>query len=532
MIRKTVFLLILWISTCLFGQYKPDRDGWNFYNFLMTTDSVQLWKIYSQSFLGVGNTYEAASLDDQLFFDLVIKKYAGKANCFGLSLLSLLCYKEGGHLGACSPVYDYEGDLSNSKSGPDMDQIRESVGIMHLRQLTQSMLTQIVSLIGDANFCDPTHAFGVAVEGLSSKDYPLLSFLPSDPSAISSATGGDHEAHTIVPLSTSDTPTESRIYVYDSNFPYSRHKNFYEGPTARNYLLIDKSSSTKDWKYPYNYVAHPDSYGWAGSSAGPWTFIVTNMSKGRYRDNHPLNASYLLGQIGTLIFAGDGHVSQISDQDGHKLYKWQAGQRKLERDPLRKTTSVISWPFFTGRAGPPGEVYFIHDMTGKSYQFEIDGKGRNYRCTVLLPGNTLDLAVGSAAPGLDTLKLSAIGSNRQSTSLGTQRDLSKVDMEVFRRLPGEAIGRSFKVSDLRVRKQAPVLWSLVDNLNALQMQCDKADLNYQLEISQTFDKKTVKLPKQMVNTPAGKSQILRPDDWQDLQKSKLEVETKELKKLR
>jgi|GEM_PF-3500953 len=526
--KISVCLVLLLLAIDLKAQYRPNRDGWNFYNFLLTTDSTKLWQIYSKAFLGVAADYSSASVDDQTFFDLVIMRYAGHADCFGMSALSAICYKEGGHLSVCSPAYDYEGDLSGSHSGPDMELVRESIGVMHLRQLTQPVLEEIVDMVNDANYCQPSHHFGVIQSGLASGDYPLLSFMPSSIDAIEGATGSGQEAHTIVPISTSTVGSHSRIYVYDPNRPYSQWQSFYDGATAINYLDIDNSSSTKHWKYPADFnPSDASSYGWEGGSNDDWTFIATNISDSKYKDNHPLSASWLLGQIGTLIFSGDGGINQISDDQGHKFYKWTSGRQEFEKDPARRTQDIVRWPFFAGKDGQRGEVYFFRHGGGRNLNIEVDSKGRAYDCRFLLKDNSIALAVGSGGSGKDTLRVQSISTGKQALQIGSQRDLANVRLNLYRCSSQYHVSRLYRLSEMTVAKESPVRFSLVDQMDSLKVESIKSDVPYSLEISQTLNGKISRSARQQFIVPAGKGHAVSPSDWQNLDKSKIEIKVKE-----
>lgn len=114
-------LFMMGLASLLFAkgnQYQLDQDSWNFMNFKVTKDPTKLWKLYSKSFLGIAvdsSKYYSSDAEMVFFNELIKKFFAGHPSCYGMSLLSLLCFKEGVHLGVCSPVYDYEGDLSGFK---------------------------------------------------------------------------------------------------------------------------------------------------------------------------------------------------------------------------------------------------------------------------------------------------------------------------------------------------------------------------------------------------------------------------------
>ena len=523
-----IFSCIVLIGTLGFSQYQPNPDSWNFYNFDMTEDEAELWDLFSKAFLGVAQTMATASAEDLIFFDKVIRPYGGHGNCFGMSLLSLICYREGGHLGACSPVYKYEGDLSASESGPDLDIIRESIGIMHLRQLSQPMISKLIDLFNDENWNDPEYAYGKIGHLLSSGDLPLLSFMPSSIAAIE-AMGAGAEAHTVVPYKCEDTGDYYRIHVYDPNFPYRTETGFYTGTTKKNYIDIDKFSPIHPWKYPPDYDFATTSYGWNGSTSGPWTIIASSVSKAKYKTNHPLNAGFITGEIGTLIFSSGGSVKQVTDDEGRNFYKQVAGKIEFEKNPAKKTNNIIRWPFFHGKSNSQ-DVYFVRDMSGHTYDIQVDSQTTGYTCRMLLHGNIITLQSGQSQAGLDNLQIKSIGTQKQAIEISSNRPLTNVALELFRRLPDKKTTRTFKISELNIIKNSPVVVNLVDNLRSLQVESQKAAISYRVELLQRFKGKVTKITPQKVSSPAGQVQTISPTNWKDLKKAKINVKTRKLLK--
>jgi hypothetical protein len=521
-----ILILIIMIFPRLNAQYQPNPDGWNFYNYLMTTDEDELWDIFSKAFLGVAETRAQASVDDVTFYDLVIANYAGHASCFGMSLLSLICYHEGGHLGVCGPVYKYEGGLT-VHDGPDLDVVRESISIMHLRQLSQPMISKLIDLFNDTNWNDPEYAYNQIKTSLASHDYPLLSFMPSSIEAIE-ALGEGAEAHTVVPFSTSETATHYRIFIYDPNFPYSENTDFYSGATQRNYIDIKKSGWTHDWKYPADYnPSDPDSYGWNGSTSGPWTFLATNVSDAKYKDNHPLSAGYLTGQLGTLIFSSGSSAEQIEDEEGRKFFKGSGPSLELENDPAKKTDNIIKWPFFHGK-GETEELYFMKDVSGKDYIIDIASRSSGYECQFLLKGKSVSLNVGRGSAGKDNLKLKTIGTLNQSIEISSERELKEVEMEFTVRLPDGKTDRKFIISDLNIKARSPVSIKVTDMNRSLQVESTETSLAYLLELKQISRDSEIKMAPTRVTVPKGQIQIVQPRDWNKLEAEELEIKEREI----
>jgi len=521
-----IILLTIMILPSLKGQYQPNPDGWNFYNYLMTEDDDELWDIYSKAFLGVAEDKSMASVDDLAFYEAVISMYAGHASCFGMSLLSLICYHEGGHLGVCGPVYQYEGGLA-VHNGPDLDVVRESISIMHLRQLTQPMISKLIDLFNDVNWNDPEYAYNQIQLHLADQDYPMLSFMPSSIAAIE-ALGDGAEAHTVVPYDTDDTGTHYRIYIYDPNFPYSENADFYTGTTKRNYIDIQKSGLSHDWKYPSDYnPADPTSYGWNGSTSGPWTFLATTVSDAKYKDNHPFSVGYITGELGTLIFSSGGTAEQITDEEGNNFYKGSGSTLEIEKDPNKKTDNIVRWPFFHGKENLQ-ELYFIKDVNGKDYSIDIASESKGYECNFMLKGKSISLKTGAGSEGKDNLKLKTIGTINQVIELSSERDLRNVELELNVRLPDGKTDRKFIISDLNVKKFAPVSIKVADMNRSLQVESPETDLEYMLELKQIHKGSEIKMAPQRITVPKGQIQIMKPLNWNKLNEEELQIKKKEL----
>ncbi len=522
--KKLIFLLIMVCYVIsLTAQYQPEPDGWSFYNYLMTTDEDELWDLYSMAFLGIAEEKSEASVDDELFFDLVISNYGGHASCFGMSLLSLICYREGGHLGVCSPVFEYEGsvvkDASNHYTGPDLDIVRQSISIMHLRQLSLPMIDKLIGLFNNHDWSDPLYAYNQIEPSIGSYDYPLLSFMPSSFQAIEEL-GPEKEAHTVVPYACEDTGSTYRIYIYDPNKPYNVEAEFYDTPTRTNYLEIDKSGANHEWKYPADYDG--TNYGWEGSSLGPWTFIATNISDAKYKTTHPLSAGYLTDKLGTLIFAGGGSASQIKDEEGKQFYSYSGGSMEIEKDPARKTNNIIRWPFFHGD-DQASELYFVKDPNGKDYTIEIEAKSQPYECTFLQGGDEIKLKVGSVRGGSDKLAIKKIGTSNQEVELSSRRKLEQVSLEIGVKLPNKEAKRYFKVSKLDIEKDAPVRMKLSAAKDAMEVKSEIRKINYQLDLKQVEKGNVIEMAPQQMMVEPGTIQKIKPLDWNNLKKETIQI---------
>ncbi len=529
-----ILLCIIWVAVSIGADFNPRTDGWNFYNFLMTTDNTKLWGLYSKAFLGVANTYSLAAVEDQLFFDLVISRYAGHANCFGMSNLAIICYKEGGHLSVCSPVSTYEGDLNpNTTLGPDLEMVRESIGIMHLRQLTQKMISLLIERFGDSKWDKPNEAFGQIKTEIATYGASLVSFMPASIEAAEGAMGGGQEAHTVVAYKTEESPGSFyKIYVYDPNRPYSVSNSFYEGSSKINFIYVNASSSTLDWHYPNDYPPGTNGYGWQGSSTGPWTFIPSTSFDARFKDDHPLDAGYVTSQLGEIFLSGDAQVNQIEDENGKTFYKQTATGLQFEKEPSKRLQNMIRWPFFHGGKGERlPEVYFIRNPQGKSFKIQIASRSGKYDCRLLQKGNFIKMEAKGSAAGSDTLHVVSFATEEQTLNIGSARDLAEVKFELFRRLPDKTT-RTFTISEVSIAKSTPVQLQCLDYFNSLAVSSPRTEVRYKLEMAQEVAGKVVRSPVQTFSVPAGKRLLVKPVDWDHLKDSAIErVEGEVLKKV-
>jgi hypothetical protein len=92
-----VLAAALWPAAAPAQPY-AQSGGWQFDNF---KDPALPWDIYRDSFIGIPPTRDPwSSAFDVLFYDQVYKsELSKKGNCYGMSLLSLMILKKGGHLG-------------------------------------------------------------------------------------------------------------------------------------------------------------------------------------------------------------------------------------------------------------------------------------------------------------------------------------------------------------------------------------------------------------------------------------------------
>ena len=159
--RRTLLVAALALTFCpaiVQAQY-AEKNGWRFDNF---KDATLPWEIYREAFIGIPSTRDVAGSGfDVLFYDQVYETEISKdGNCFGMSLMSLMMLKKGGHLGYCVPISQYSGDVfGNPATGPSDPALKRAINIMHGHQINVPTLQHILDIIGKNKNRDGEYAF-------------------------------------------------------------------------------------------------------------------------------------------------------------------------------------------------------------------------------------------------------------------------------------------------------------------------------------------------------------------------------------
>src|SRR5947207_2722262 len=134
--KRFFIVIVVLIAVKVSAQNEPEKYGWSFRNF---GTPIFYWDIFRNAMFAIPQDSSGLTAPfDLLFYNEVFKeKLAGGAggggNCYGLSLLSIIMNKEGGHLGYCCPTNFY-GGLSGV--GPTDPKLTRAINIMHGHQVT------------------------------------------------------------------------------------------------------------------------------------------------------------------------------------------------------------------------------------------------------------------------------------------------------------------------------------------------------------------------------------------------------------
>ena len=141
------------------AQHPAEKYGWRLDNF---KDATLPWEIYRETFIGIPPTRDVAGSGfDVLFYDQIYQSELSKeGNCYGMSLMSLMMVKKGGHLGYCLPITQYSGDVfGNPSTGPSDPGLKRAINIMHGHQVNVPTLQHILDIIGKNKNRDAKYAF-------------------------------------------------------------------------------------------------------------------------------------------------------------------------------------------------------------------------------------------------------------------------------------------------------------------------------------------------------------------------------------
>lgn len=534
--KKIIIILMLTVigmggSLSHGDEFEPIDDGWYFVNWGEKTPycvgSCDLsWDLYRKTYLGIHPTHDCVSAPLDCAFYEIFKNCAEGGNCGGMSMLALALFKHGGYLGYCSPASFYTGTKS-----PDRDDLHQAINIMQARQFSVSGIENFLDVIDAGNLNNADVAFFACKTALNSGDYPVLS--------IAKDSWGD-AAHTVIPYKLDESPSgysagTKIMYIWDPNLPYDDNAANYSNASTTNHLVI---TSPTGWSY--------SSY---SGSGGGWCFCIP-MSKIMEKSRQPM-ALDMLNEALTLVFvSGTGAaVSQISDDEGHRLYKTDAdahtSRSDLETDPAKRLKGVGRWPWYgqakmlrsdVGKIGTPalgkvqpakkheqpGELYFMRRSVGNPSDLHFTFSGKKYEATISLAGNMIKINSESATRTKDIIKLSRMATAAQSLEIQTLGAQRKFNVKQVRTGATGKEWRSIDVKELNVTRSTPVTINVLGDMEAVAVSSLDKQVSFNMTLQQRFKGEVSTMAVDRLSTTPGKVLRLAPGNWETLDKTKLE----------
>jgi len=526
--KITLMLTLLIVVSLSIPLYAADEfienHTWGFRNTTYFTDgggtTVLPWEVYVRSFIGIcPDSSEAKVLCplDYAFYHAYNAAFAVAAgNCFGMSLLTNIIYKEEGHMGFCKPIYTYSGGVD----GPTSAKLCTTITVMQCHEWSHSGIMWMAENITGTHAADGNYAYEQVEYYLSMGDLPVLTIV-KDASFV---------GHTLVPYKVEEIGSKRYIYIHDSNKWIPDRQDYYDSDS--NYIEINKSSG--DWSYYWG----KDEWGvdefW-GSSSGGYIF-ATPMSVVKASSRNPLQLGGITDAMNHIFLTG-ANISQITDDEGHKFYKTSAGSHNklsdIENNSSLKMKNVFRMPMISAaargrvrsstRMKNAPEIYFAIGSGGKNLNFEIASTGKKYKFEMAGKDNIIRLSAPGGSSGKDNFEVKKLSTNNQELKLSSKRGAAKFEVELHRSVPGSKVSRIFKVTNLQAPSSSPVKLRLSEGRDALLVKGEKSPVTCNLEITQVVGGKITKMPSRTMNISGKEWQQVVPSNWNKLNGSTIKV---------
>jgi hypothetical protein len=484
------------------AQHYADRNAWHFDNF---KDAEYPWDIYRDTFIGIPPTKDPwSSAFDVLFYDQVYKnKLSENGNCFGLSLMSLMMLKNGGHLGYCLPIPQYSGDIFGSPStGPSDPGLKRAINTMHGHQVNLPTLQHILDIIGKSKNRDGEYAYLSFQSWKMKKDPTLVSITKS----LNPADGG----HTMVAYDAQDLGGGNRrIYVYDPNRTWGdpADRTWYQ--TGQNFVAITGHS----WSFTMQ-----GGSTWSGSPSSGGNLIITPISiTGPHARSPASLGDQIIGQILTAIFisGADAEIQQVTDARGRRLFK--PGTFEVDTDPSTGMQRMLPWypsdQLDDWRRGPL--ILFHLGSSGGALEVTLKAGVSGYTLRSLGPRGMIAISARGGR-GLERLTLGHPGTAAPRVAIRNDRGATEYDVQFSQVVhPGQRL-HVLRAARLRVADGETAELAIGDRSRALIVESRNTPLAYDLELRAVTRQGGEVLSRTAVVQAAGSSRMVRPRDWLDL----------------
>jgi hypothetical protein len=366
--------------------FDPKRDGWSFENF--PTPELS-WALYRRTYLAINPTENAVEAPLDVAYYNIIKNCAKAGNCGGMSVLALALFQYGGYLGFGSPAFFYEGGSNiRPPKRPSRDDLYEALNIMQARQFSAPGIRNFLDVVNAGQLNDAFAAFSRIQNGLANGDYHVLS--------LATDIGGG-AAHTIIPYRADMVGGTRVLHVWDPNRPYDDYNRFYD--EDHNKIII---TGKQQWDYDQSGSGVvPGGNHYKGSGLG-WFFSVPT-SLIRHKARQPVSPSFALDNLSTLFVTKTGSVTQIEDDEGHRLFS-DSDVQALETSDER-LAGIAPWPWTGGLGGDrPGELYVL-DRPPDSSPITITVTGRDYQIQRLSSNQLTEISSRGGSATADSIRI-------------------------------------------------------------------------------------------------------------------------------
>jgi hypothetical protein len=495
------------------SKFDPARDGWYFSNWGEASEFS--WELFRKTYLGINPTKDCVEAPLDCAFFEIFKNCAKLGNCGGMSLLGLALFKYGGYMGFCGPASFYAGNIA-----PDRDDLHQAINILQARQFSAPGIENFLDVINAGNLNNAQAAYNEIVAHLGNGDYVVL--------WIANDILGD-AAHTIIPYDYEESYGNKCIYVYDPNFPYDEHPEYYN--TRCNRIVF---SNPFDWEYHQGFYCSPGSNSatehngthYIGSSSDPGWCIPVPMSVVLHKARHPLALDMVIEGVMTLIVSGPGcAVAQIEDDAGRRYFKSETDghmlRNEIEIDPAHRLLNVVKWPWFDQqkKGDPPSELYFIrHNPSNPALYITL--YGRDYTMIYVQKGDIVEVRATGKKRSRDVISIANVSTSQQALALKTGGKVRQYDIKLQRLFNNSNNWRSVTLKNTQVSTGGFHIQTIAD-LQTIEISSLESQVSYNLELKQYTEENLIERNLGHHVAASNRSARFTPKDWRDLKDTEI-----------
>lgn len=506
--RRAVFLVATLVVLCppaVPAQYSVATDGWSFHNW---NTKPMPWDIYRDTFIGIPPTEDGlSSAFDVLFYEQLYKEKLSKAgNCFGMSLMSLMMLKNGGHLGFCLPVNQYSGDLTGMGSGGDFlgptePMLKRAINIMHGHQVNLPTVQLILDIFAQHKNRDGSFAYDKFQSAKQQKDFTLIS--------ITKSLNPDDGGHTLVAYDAQDLGGgNKRIFVYDPNRSWadSAAQPWYTG--GQNYVQINGNA----WSFTM-----ASSEVWSGDPGSGGNVMIIPISVTGPHTRSPASlGDQIIGRIlnELLLTGSSASIEQVTDDNGKRLFV--PGTHEIDTSSAGMLSMVPWYPSDQASTSTePTRVFFQIGRSGSTLSVSVRSAESGY--TLIASGARGSTTVQSnGGHGTDVIALSQAGTQQPRVALKNGHGDARYVVEFLQVMEPRQRLRALKASGIAIPEGASAEFAVTGRSESLNINSPEAAIRYDLELRSVTRKGVESVSRKSVTHPAGLSQTVRPRDWSRL----------------
>lgn len=477
----------------------PENSSWHFENWSLP--ATLPWTTYRDTFLDIPATEDpVSSAFDVVFYDGVYRGLSNLGNCFGMSLMSLMMIRDGGHLGFCLPINQFSGDLGGS-TGPTDPNLATAINIMHGHQVNLPGVQFQLNIFANHNNRDGAYVFDQFNYWKSRGDYTLISVTKD----LNPQDGG----HTLIAYKAVDQGAGNRqIFVYDPNRPFATNQSWYQG--NQNFVQINGHN----WSFDMTIV---DGTFWSGSPSSGGNLVITPISVVGPDSRSPASlGDQIIGQlVSTLLLSGQGaKLQQITDDHGKRLFK--PGTLKIDTDPATGMRNTV--PIFLsdqGRSKPQGLMLMHFGTSGGALHVTVDAGESGYALKSIA-GRTIVAVSARGGKGAESVTLRYPTTREPAVILNNVRNTEEYNVEFVRAEVPRMRVNLLTLSHLKAATGVPVELGLANKAHAIRITSPRASTQYDIQLRTVTRSGQDVLTKNQVSQEAGTVHLVEPEDWKNL----------------